>query len=180
MACRRRLGAAPASPGPDRSLQKSMAKQAIRSVRFARDTEPRGRAGLRYGPKCKRRKLGAYRPDRGLQMREPHLLDRRRRHALRSQARCTSATAAPHHPHRPTNACHQPVALVSAAPTPLLPLTRALVAHGSPAPQQPRPLSERRHHRGADTGRRQLPETEDSWSLGRANENSLSLYCIPH
>ena len=113
-------------------------------------------------------------------MREPHHLDRRRRHALHNQAQVADAAASPHHPHRPANACRQPLPLVSATPTPPLPLTRALVARGSPAPQQPRPLGEQRHHRGADTGRLQLPETEDSWSLGRANENSLSLHCIPN
>ena len=158
MACRRRLAAAPASPGPDSGLQKSMAQQEIRPVRFARDTKPHGRAGLRYGPKSKRRKLGSYRPDRGLQMRESHHLDRWRRHALHSRAHVAVATTSPHHPHRPANACRQPQALVSAAPTPSLPLTRALVARGSPTPQQPRPLGEQRHHRGADNGRRQLPE----------------------
>ena len=73
---------------------------------------------------------------------------------------------------------NQPLRLPSDAPIPLLTLTRALVARGSPAPQLPRHFGERRHHRGADNGRRQLPETEDSWSLGKANENSLSLYCI--
>ena len=33
---------------------------------------------------------------------------------------------------------------------------------------------------GAAVGLAAAAETEDSWSLGRANENSLNLYCIPH
>jgi hypothetical protein len=180
MACHRRRGVAPASPGPDSSLQKSTAKQAIRPARFARDTGALKAAGWGSGRNIPVTRCYSHRPPLAPWVREPHHLDRRRRHALRSQAWCADATPSPHHPHRPANACHQPLALLSAAPTPPLPLTRALLARGSPTPQQPRPLGERRHHRGADAGRRQLPETEDSWSLGRANENSLSLYCILH